>query len=53
MAVKKGMKVGDTFKDGESSYEVKEVLEDGNYISKRLEPNEKAEAVPEAVPKKK
>lgn len=34
--VVKGMKVGDTFKDGVSNYVVEKVLPDGTYISKRI-----------------
>ena len=37
--IPKNLKVGDTFKDGNSTYEIIRVLKDGNYISKRVECN--------------
>ena len=35
--IPKNLKIGDTFKDGDSTYEIIRVLKDGNYISKRVE----------------
>lgn len=35
--IPKNLKIGDTFEDGNSTYEVIRVLKDGNYISKRVE----------------
>lgn len=35
--IPKNLKIGDTFKDGNSTYEIIRVLKDGNYISKRVE----------------
>ena len=34
--VSSGLKIGDTFTDGGFTYEIKAVLPDGNYISKRV-----------------
>ena len=34
--VTKGLKVGDSFTDGNSRYRVKKVLHDGSYISARI-----------------
>ena len=34
--IRKDMKVGDTFVDGEQTYKVIEVLDSGNYISKAV-----------------
>ena len=52
--VKKGLKVGDSFTDGNQTYRVKAILPDGNYISKRVAigaetPSEKAVEEPETV----
>ena len=41
--IPKNLKVGDTFKDGNSTYEIIRVLKDGNYISKRVECNKLVE----------
>ena len=41
--IPKNLKIGDTFKDGDSTYEVIRVLKDGNYISKRVECNKLVE----------
>lgn len=41
--IPKNLKIGDTFKDGDSTYEIIRVLKDGNYISKRVECNKLAE----------
>ena len=41
--IPKNLKIGDTFKDGNSTYEVIRVLKDGNYISKRVECNKLVE----------
>ena len=41
--IKKKKKIGDTFKDGDSTYEIIRVLKDGNYISKRVECNKLVE----------
>ena len=35
--IPKNLKIGDTFEDGDSTYEIIRVLKDGNYISKRVE----------------
>ena len=35
--ITKNLKIGDTFEDGDSTYEIIRVLKDGNYISKRVE----------------
>ena len=35
--IPKNLKIGDTFEDGNSTYEIIRVLKDGNYISKRVE----------------
>lgn len=35
--IPKNLKIGDTFEDGGSTYEIIRVLKDGNYISKRVE----------------
>ena len=35
--IPKNLKICDTFKDGNSTYEIIRVLKDGNYISKRVE----------------
>ena len=37
--IPKNLKIGDTFEDGDSTYEIIRVLKDGNYISKRVECN--------------
>ena len=37
--IPKNLKIGDTFEDGNSTYEIIRVLKDGNYISKRVECN--------------
>ena len=37
--IPKNLKIGDTFRDGDSTYEIIRVLKDGNYISKRVECN--------------
>ena len=34
--IPKNLKIGDTFEDGDSTYEIIRVLKDGNYISKRV-----------------
>ena len=39
----KNLKIGDTFEDGNSTYEIIRVLKDGNYISKRVECNKLVE----------
>lgn len=41
--IPKNLKIGDTFKDGNSTYEIIRVLKDGNYISKRVECNKLVE----------
>lgn len=41
--IPKNLKIGDTFEDGNSTYEVIRVLKDGNYISKRVECNKLVE----------
>ena len=41
--IPKNLKIGDTFKDGDSTYEIIRVLKDGNYISKRVECNKLVE----------
>ncbi len=41
--IPKNLKNGDTFEDGNSTYEVIRVLKDGNYISKRVECNKLVE----------
>ena len=41
--IPKNLKIGDTFKDGDSIYEIIRVLKDGNYISKRVECNKLVE----------
>ena len=41
--IPKNLKIGDTFKDGDSTYEIIHVLKDGNYISKRVECNKLVE----------
>lgn len=41
--IPKNLKIGDTFEDGDSTYEIIRVLKDGNYISKRVECNKLAE----------
>ena len=41
--IPKNLKIGDTFEDGNSTYEIIRVLKDGNYISKRVECNKLAE----------
>ena len=37
--IPKNLKIGDTFEDCGSTYEIIRVLKDGNYISKRVECN--------------
>ena len=41
--IPKNLKIGDTFEDGNSTYEIIRVLKDGNYISKRVECNKLVE----------
>ena len=41
--IPKNLKIGDTFEDGDSTYEIIRVLKDGNYISKRVECNKLVE----------
>lgn len=41
--ITKNLKIGDTFEDGNSTYEIIRVLKDGNYISKRVECNKLVE----------
>lgn len=41
--ITKNLKIGDTFEDGDSTYEIIRVLKDGNYISKRVECNKLVE----------
>ena len=41
--IPKNLKIGDTFEDGNSTYEIIRVLKDGNYISKRVECNKPVE----------
>ena len=41
--IPKNLKIGDTFEDGNSTYEIIRVLKDGNYISKRVEFNKLVE----------
>ena len=41
--IPKNLKIGDTFEDGNSTYEIICVLKDGNYISKRVECNKLVE----------
>ena len=41
--IPKNLKIGDTFRDGNSTYEIIRVLKDGNYISKRVECNKLVE----------
>ena len=41
--ITKNLKIGDTFEDGDSAYEIIRVLKDGNYISKRVECNKLVE----------
>lgn len=49
----KGLNIGDTFKDGKCTYEVIEVLPDGNYISKMVGASEEdAPIVEEEKPKR-
>lgn len=45
--VSKGLKVGDTFNEGASTYIVEQVLTNGNYISRRLTEQEKEEKTAE------
>ena len=41
--IPKNLKIGDTFEDCGSTYEIIRVLKDGNYISKRVECNKLVE----------
>lgn len=41
--IPKNLKIGDTFEDCGSTYEIISVLKDGNYISKRVECNKLVE----------
>lgn len=41
--IPKNLKIGDTFEDSNSTYEIIRVLKDGNYISKRVECNKLVE----------
>ena len=41
--IPKNLKIGDTFEDGDSTYEIIRVLKDGNYISKSVECNKLVE----------